>query len=141
MKIVHEKGRYKLIQVVKMTIVLGGLALATESLARKPAIDPVQGISIDQYKEVKPSEDPGFNFSGTEERVPAANKAQAPSTTIEKPEGKNISWWPLFALPVGLFFLMRSKFKKQKEEVTLPENVVALPTRKTTEQEDYKKAG
>ncbi|GAB4012918.1 MAG: hypothetical protein Fur0010_09190 [Bdellovibrio sp.] len=143
MKFVQKIKTLSTTQVVKMTLLLSLAVPFSQGLARKPAVDPVQGISIDQYEEVKPSEDPGFNF-GEETRGPANNSSVEQSDkapTLESAEAKTISWWPLAALPVGLLFLMLAHFKGQKS-TTIPENVVPLKTRSAeNKEEEFKKAG
>lgn len=54
----------------------------TPAFARKPAVDPVIGVSIEEYKEVPPEQAKGFNF----ERKPNSNKAQANPERIHSPE-------------------------------------------------------
>tara|TARA_R110002072_G_scaffold534_6_gene3871 strand:- start:47911 stop:48345 length:435 start_codon:yes stop_codon:yes gene_type:complete len=89
--------------------------LISSASGRKPAVEPVSGISIDHYKEVKPSQDPGFNFNDNPNRVPS-NKVVPPknySTSSTDAEHRGSSTLPgifflisLAALPFGLWWMI-----------------------------------
>ncbi len=89
--------------IVKSILILSFLAFfSLSSFARKPAIEPVRGISIDHYKEVKPSQDPGFNFNSTTERAPS-NKVT--NTKTYRTTSSDANHTPSNTLP-GVFFLI-----------------------------------
>jgi len=71
--------------------------------ARSPAVEPVTGISIDQYQEVSPQEDPGFNWKKptdiTSNTSLITTRTPAESGLISKTENQTKSW------PVTLFLL------------------------------------
>ncbi|PIP95464.1 MAG: hypothetical protein COW00_15710 [Bdellovibrio sp. CG12_big_fil_rev_8_21_14_0_65_39_13] len=135
MKIVHKTPVQKIVQVFKITTISILIFGPVEALARKPAVEPVQGISIDEYKEVSPAQEKGFNFSN-EERAPANNQIEnAPEQ--KAPESTPVSWWPLLALPVGLAFMMWNLLQKGTEKTQLPNNVVPLPKRKENNDDDH----
>jgi len=135
MKIVHKTTVSKTIQALKIITLSMLIFGSTQALARKPAVEPVQGISIDEYKEVSPAQEKGFNFSN-EERAPANNKVEnAPEQ--KTPESAPVSWWPLLALPVGLAFMMWNLLQKGAQKTQLPDNVVHLPKRKENNDDDH----
>lgn len=138
MKIVHKKTLSKVLQVFKMTTVTVFILGASQALARKPAVEDVQGISIDEYREVSPVEEKGFNFDNNE-RAPS-NQVVENAPEQKTPESAPVSWWPLLALPIGLAFMMWNLFKKGTQQTQVPDNVVQLPKRKDHDDDQYKKA-
>lgn len=96
------------------------IAIIPFSFARKPAIEPVQGISIDHYKEVPPSQDKGFNFnSGPSETVKTHDVQTNPSHSSSS---ENSPWPAAFAftffmlLPALLWWAVLSKTENEFEE-------------------------
>ena len=41
---------------------IASLLFSYSTMGRSPAVEPVTGISIDQYREVDPKNDPGFKW-------------------------------------------------------------------------------
>lgn len=46
-----------------------GLVLNTQINARQPAVDPIMGLSIDEYKEVSPQDARGYSFNQRPQEV------------------------------------------------------------------------
>ena len=105
-----------------LSALLLGVFYVSDVEARKPAIEPVTGISIDHYKPTNPKNDKGFDFSQKENQRTVANtKTETVSTMappqkalIKKTEDFDRSWAgtavlvALLALP---FFLWKSIMK------------------------------
>lgn len=76
--------------------------------ARSPAVEPVTGISIDQYQEVSPQEDPGFNWKKptdiTSNTSLITTRTPAESALITKTENQTKSW-PVILFLLGLICL------------------------------------
>ncbi len=88
--------------------------------ARKPAVEPVLGISIDNQKTVPPGQAQGFDFN--------SGKAKNLQTSKEIP---NESFpWSLIALlsllPLAISIVIVKKSRKIKHETQLPDNAINL---------------
>jgi hypothetical protein len=91
---------------------------ATSVMGRSPAVEPVTGISIDQYEEVNPSNDPGFNWNTklskaasttlVTTRVPAQNGLIKGTTSQGKSLPTTLFLIGLLTLP---FFLWKGLMK------------------------------
>jgi hypothetical protein len=108
--------------------------------ARKPAVDPVVGISIEEYKEVPPEKAKGFNFN--QARKPDA--AQRVHNSAEIREGsasdtagaENLLVVFLVFLPViaaGMTFYL---LKKEQPEEIKSDNVVDIFAKKKDDNDD-----
>ena len=108
------------------------------SEARGPAVEPVQGISIDDYKEVPPSQAKGYQFTNGKPKVLTRKVTYKPSFTKvnNKTErqvyGPDASWptsiilFLLVVMPFGLWFsIMKSLDSKEVETF---ENTIPFPT-------------
>jgi hypothetical protein len=79
------------------------------TFARSPAVEPVTGISIDQYKQVDPSNDPGFDWNQQNSkavstslittRVPSQNSLIQKTRSQEKSLGTTLLLIALLTLP------------------------------------------
>ena len=123
--------------------------------ARKPAVEPVTGISIQDYKEIPPSQAKGYNFQkGKPQNV--AKKGTSPTitnTTVKTVEtkttkqlsGADAPAWPvslflfvLIALPFGAWFGIMKSLQKENEDQVVPSNTLAFPTKdNSTDDDDY----
>lgn len=120
--------------------------------ARKPAVEPVTGISIDDYKEVPPSEAQGYDWNkGQNNQANRKPKSveQAPVNTDELPqkEIETVSTPDLtpavvllfmLSLPFGIWFFLLGKLEKPENEVGFQEdedldNTLAFPGKSKTE--------
>lgn len=117
------------------------------SMGRGPAVEPVSGISIDDFKEVPPSQAKGYRFTKGQPKqlVPQKTKSTGmePSkklqTNIETRSEKQVygpdSSWPgavflflLLLMPFGLWMsIMKSLDDK---EVVQPDNTIPFPVKK-----------
>jgi len=104
---------------------LGTLLFSSVIFARAPAVEPVTGISIDQYREVDPKSDPGFNWkqdpskyihfnTNTAKRNPA-NYESTTSTTMTA-----VFLLAIVAFPIALWFTLMKSFPTAPESI--PEN-------------------
>lgn len=96
---------------------LGSFLLSSASFGRAPAVEPVTGISIDQYREVDPKEDKGFdwhqdsskftrfkNNRTTGQRASVAYDSSA-STTMSV-----VFLVAIVAFPIALWFTLMKSF-------------------------------
>lgn len=139
-------------------IILGLITLLPlGSFARGPAVEPVSGISIDDYKEVPPKQAKGYHF---QKGKPVSASTVAPVETFtetKKPDAKpkeqvydNVPAWPLsvllvllVGLPFGIWIgVMKSLGKEQTTENT-SQNTIAFPSKKSGDDDDvdWPKAG
>ncbi|MBT7610671.1 MAG: hypothetical protein HN576_13005 [Bacteriovoracaceae bacterium] len=132
----------KLLIILVMTIVF----LPAHAISRRPAVEPVSGISIEDYKVIPPSQAKGYQFSRGKPSSLIRNTASGfnPSS-IEKKTSKQIydstSNWPisiflflLVIMPFGLWFsIMKSLDNK---ETDLPANTLSFPSNKTQKSDD-----
>lgn len=95
------------------------LFIATLStFGRAPAVEPVTGIAIDQYRETDPATDPGFNWNQgkyVQETSLVTTRIPAEAALIENTKNQSKSWptyvflFSLLALPFILWFsIMKS---------------------------------
>jgi len=69
-------------------LILSIVSLLTSPVfARKPAVDPVLGVSIEEYKEVPPAKAKGFDFN----RTPGSKDYKAPVQRTHSPEGLTVA--------------------------------------------------
>jgi hypothetical protein len=123
--------------------------------ARRPAVEPVMGISIDEYQHVPPEKARGFDFTQKQtkknnekvlkQKVSNSHPAQLPQVNNEK-DTSAWSWTLigfLFLLPALIWFsVYRALFKSRTEpEISqnLPDNVTEL-FKEPKEKKDIKKA-
>jgi len=134
---------------MKKLIVLVIIALPLTSFARKPAVEPVTGISIDEYKDVPPSEAQGFNWNQDSKNTKSEN-VQAKVDVEKLPEQEiNITSGPdltpamilmfMLVLPFGIWFFLLGKLDAPENEVGFEEqedidNMLAFP--KKSEKDD-----
>jgi hypothetical protein len=112
--------------------------------ARKPAVEPVMGISIDHYKKTDPKKDKGFNWNEQTNKVENKVNTARPSNidlNIEIVPQKALVYdlniptskapvWPSFLLgalliflPVALWFgIMKSLRKEEQSNEKLNDN-------------------
>lgn len=128
--------------------------------AREPAVEPVTGISIDDYKVIPPSQAKGYEFqkgkpSNVAQKAPVQKTTTTTNTTattvtnIETKSTKQLQTdapgWPtslflfvLIALPFGAWFGIMRSLQEDKTEDFVPSNTLAFPTREeTTDDDDF----
>ena len=123
-------------------------AFPLTSMGRGPAVEPVSGISIDDFKEVPPSQAKGYRFTKGQPKqlVPQKTKPIAKNpvtkikTSIDTRSEKQVygpdSNWPsaifllvLLAMPFGLWVsIMKSLDDK---EIVQPDNTIPFPVKKS----------
>ncbi len=129
----------------KLTILLI-LLLPFSAFARKPAVEPVTGISIDEYKEVPPSQAKGFNWNKDESKItteavaPKGDTSKLPSRSISETTEPSLK--PAFILvlllilPFGIWFFMNGELDEPESEIGFQEdeeiedNTLAFPKSK-----------
>jgi hypothetical protein len=133
----------------KLTILLI-LLLPLTAFARKPAVEPVTGISIDEYKEVPPSEAKGYNWNEGEAKVtkeaiaPKGDVSRLPTQTISETTGMDLTpaiiLVMLLILPFGIKFFLNGKLDKPETETGLEkeihDNTLAFPKSSKKEDDD-----
>lgn len=137
-------------------ILLSNLTLVE---AREPAVEPVTGISIDDYKVIPPSQAKGYEFqkgkpTNVGQKTPVQKTitnttATTEVTNIETKTTKQLQTdapgWPtslflfvLIALPFGAWFGIMRSLQEDKTEENVPSNTLAFPTREeTTDNDDF----
>jgi hypothetical protein len=124
----------------KLTILLI-LLLPLSAFARKPAVEPVTGISIDDYRDVPPSKAKGFNWNEGESKVtkeaiaPKGDTSKLPTRSIA--EGSAPDLKPAFVLvlllilPFGIWFFMNGNLDEPEIEIGFQDetyaNTLAFP--------------
>ncbi|PIK14979.1 hypothetical protein [Halobacteriovorax sp. JY17] len=120
------------------------LALITSSMtfARKPAVEPVSGISIDQYDDVAPSKATPFDFTQNEKSKSLAPVRKSPvkETNVEMMDdsksttNKTIVILMICLLPIAVWLGLMKGVKDLEEEV--PSNVVDLDSKRESDNDD-----
>lgn len=87
----------------------------TQVFGRSPAVEPVTGISIDQYKEVDPAKDPGFNFKQSAPKQVSFRKPAGKRAPADYESGPSITTTIAFltlviSFPIALWFTMMKAF-------------------------------
>jgi predicted nucleic acid-binding Zn ribbon protein len=115
-------------QIFITSILLLLLTLATTTSARKPAIEPIMGISIDDNPPANPEKNPGFKFESNTKKAatapktttaPAPQAKALPEVTSEKETTSIASYiFMVFviALPIVVWFSMMSNLHKGPSE-------------------------
>ncbi len=134
--------------------------LSTLSLvdAREPAVEPVTGISIDDYKVIPPSQAKGYDFQkgkpkSVADKQPIQKTTDTTATTAfkkvetktTKQLGSEAPAWPtsillflLVALPFGAWFGIMKSLEQDKTEDIVPSNTLAFPSRDNkTDDDDF----
>ena len=104
-----------------LTTILLGLLVSTASMARKPAVDPVQEIDTSHLKEVPVGQRKGFDFS--QKKKPQTNKKyNVPTKDIksldEKSSPSSFVFVLLALLPMALWLTVIKSYKGPQENST-----------------------
>jgi len=108
------------------------------AIARKPAVDPVRGLSTDHYKKVPLQEVKGFDWSkekSTKNNAPTKSADFFDNEVKEKiADAQPIALIIFFALlPIGIFIAVtktkRQSLDKDAQKFNLPINVHPLRTK------------
>lgn len=141
-----------------LILILALLTLTSFGLhARGPAVEPVTGISIDDYKEIPPEQAKGYDFQKGKPKA-IAKKAHSESsiaptkpvvTKTEKQIYSEGPSWPisiflilLVALPFGAWFGVLKGLSSEETTEEAPSNTIAFPSKRTDEDDtNWPKAG
>lgn len=133
-----------MIQINKQLILFLLLTFVSTSLtfARGPAVEPVTGISIDQYDDVPPSKATPFDFSQDSEAKKAQpiKKGTVKETNLEALEdsksttNKYIVILMVCLLPVAVWLGLMKGVKDLDQEV--PSNIVDLDSKREKDDDD-----
>ena len=93
-------------------LVLLFISISIPSFARKPAVDPVRGISIEEYQKANPGKTKGFNFEKKQESRTPAMKSKNLSAGDEKEISITMLFFVLLSLHIGAWFFISKKVKK-----------------------------
>lgn len=97
------------------------LILPFSSFARSPAVGPVTGISIDEYKDVPPSQAKGFNWKNSEDIKPSFDSSKLPEQGINTEEGPDLSpaivLFFMSILPFGIWFFLLGKLADPAHDI------------------------
>lgn len=129
-----------IIKFVIFTLIFG--LLSFQSFARKPAVEPVSGISIDQYADVPPSKAKPFDFTQgqTKKLAPAKKGKTVKKTTMEDMRttksrtNKILVIVMVFLLPVAVWLGLMKGIKDL--DIEEPSNVVDLNSKRTNDDDD-----
>ncbi len=95
-----------------LIILLSSLVISFSVFGRSPAVEPITGISIDQYKEVDPKNDPGFNW-----KQDSTRQARLKDGKVVTPydSGTSITMTAIFLIaivsfPIALWFALMKSF-------------------------------
>lgn len=131
---------------MKKLLILAIITLPFSSFARKPAVEPVTGISIDHYKDVPPSEAQGFDWKQDKSIQNKKTKTVQAKVDVEKlpeqeiSETSNANLTPaimllfMLVLPFGIWFFLLGKLDTPENEVGFQEeedadNMLAFPSK------------
>ncbi len=133
-----------MIQINKQLILFFFLALVSSSMtfARGPAVEPVTGISIDQYDDVPPSKAVPFDFSqeNRTKKLEPVKKNTVKETNLETLEdsqsstNKYIVILMVCLLPIAVWLGLMKGVKDLDEEV--PSNIVDLDSKRDNDDDD-----
>lgn len=95
--------------------------------ARAPAVEPIRGISIDQYEITDPARDPGFNWNQSDYvQETSLITTQAQMESVNSSNSKN---WPtylfvlsLLSLPFLLWYSIVKSLDASEEQTLLDPN-------------------
>lgn len=93
--------------MVKRLSLLILFLLSLTSFGRSPAVEPIRGISIQEYKEIDPGADPGFNWRQSpyvQETSLVTTRTPAERTLINQTKSQRKSW-PTYVFLVSLLGL------------------------------------
>lgn len=136
---------------MKKLILLAIITLPFSVFARKPAVEPVTGISIDHYKDVPPSQAQGFDWTSDKEAKPSkTNNTQSkldvdklPEQQITDTTGPDLTpaiiLFFLLVLPFGIWFFLLGKLEEPVNEVGFQDeetedNMLAFPSKSKKEE-------
>ncbi|MCR9203495.1 MAG: hypothetical protein NXH75_02890 [Halobacteriovoraceae bacterium] len=92
---------------MKHLILLSLFVLSFTTFGRAPAVEPVRGISIEQYQETNPATDPGFNWKEenyVQETSLITTRVPAEAALINNTSNQSKSW-PTYLFLVSLLTL------------------------------------
>ncbi|WP_127718096.1 hypothetical protein [Halobacteriovorax sp. HLS] len=113
------------------------------SFARKPAVEPVTGISIDQYDDVAPEKATPYNFNQkkTKALTPVKTKKEVKQKTLNQMQEKTTSTTNqvlvllmVMVLPIAVWLGLMKGVKDLDHEA--PNNVVDLNSKKPSNDDD-----
>ena len=141
-----SKLRTKLrILIPLATLIL--LVIPTLNFARKPAVEPVTGISIDHIPPADPKNADGFPFDSKPKDLTKEQQAQAPaSNQNQRPkletgvDGEDSSTWFLLflvALPVAIWFVLMKNIEPPKPAEVKEISEVKPEATEEKEEEDH----
>lgn len=112
------------------------------AFGRAPAVEPVTGIDIGKYKEVDPSQDPGFNWKQSDyvqETSLITTRKPAEKALIERTKAQRKSW-PTYAfliglvtLPFALWYSIMKGLEGKEESTTATANITENYTNNTVD--------
>lgn len=127
-----------------LTTIFLALLVSTTSMARKPAVDPVQEIDTSHLEEVPVAQRKGYDFSdnSVQKKKPQINtKYNIPTKEMnsldEKSRPSSFVFVLLALLPMALWLTVIKSYKGPKEESELSEEDITYDKR---EDSDNKKA-
>ena len=103
--------------------------LSLSAFGRSPAVEPIRGISINEYKEVDPAADPGFNWRQSpyvEETTLVNTRFPAESNLIKQTKSQRKSWptYVFLVSLIGLPFVLWYSVMKGLEDKEPSQNVI-----------------
>ena len=121
------------------------LILPFTSFARKPAVEPVTGISIDEYKDVPPSQAKGFNWTNPKKVDSVTNEkskfdsSKLPEQVISTAEAPDLTpaivLFFMTILPFAVWFFLLGKLEEPvhdigyQEDEDFEDNTLAFPNK------------
>ena len=118
------------------------ILVTSTAFGRKPAVEPVTGLSIDQYDDVHPSKAKAYDFNTnkTKKLAPAKGAKKVKQTSIDQMKDKKskmnqgIVLLMVFLLPVAVWLGLMKGVKDLDQEV--PNNVVDLNSKSKSSDDD-----
>lgn len=92
---------------MKSFLLLAIVFLSSAAFGRAPAVEPIRGISIDDYREVDPKRDPGFNWNQNDvvrDTSLITTREPAQKALIADTESQNKNW-PTYVFLASLITL------------------------------------
>ncbi len=116
----NSKKQSSLLLILSITAFI----LSSSVFGRAPAVEPVTGISIDQYQEVDPKKDPGFNWNQDKSKhIRLKNEGQRTPAAYDSKS--SIAMTVIFILgivsfPIALWFTLMKSFPEAPTNQELP---------------------
>ena len=98
---------------------IASLLFSYSTMGRSPAVEPVTGISIDQYREVDPKNDPGFKWDQDKSKHIRLMGKKSDYSSASSVTTTLLFFAALAAFPLAMWFALMKSFPSTPSQ---PEN-------------------